>query len=82
MGAATKDLGNTTETPCPCRRLGSALPEVIEEHDRTGGSAPSFIVEWIADGPVSDPIIHSVMIGTTSQQGISFLGEGVVPESR
>lgn len=55
---------------------------VIEEDDRTGGSAPSFIVEWIADGPVSDPIIHSVMIGTMSQQGISFLGEGVVLESR
>ena len=58
------------------------LSFVIEDDDRTGGSAPSFIVEWIADAPVSDPIIHSVMIGTMSQQGISFLGEGVVLESR
>ena len=65
-------------------RLGALATTdfVIEEDDRTGGSAPSFIVEWIADAPVSDPIIHSVMIGTMSQQGISFLGEGVVLESR
>jgi hypothetical protein len=55
---------------------------VIEESDRTGGTAPSFIVEWIADSPVSDPIIQSVMIGTISQQGISFLGNGKVLESR
>jgi len=55
---------------------------VIEESDRTGGTAPSFIVEWIADSRVSDPIIQSVMIGTISQQGISFLGNGKVLESR
>ena len=55
---------------------------VIEERDRTGGSAPSFIVEWVADSPVSEPIIQSVMIGTMSQQGISFLGSGQVLESR
>jgi len=55
---------------------------VIEESDRTGGSAPSFIVEWIADRPVSEPIIQSLMIGTMSQQGISFVSNGRVLESR
>ena len=55
---------------------------VIEESDRTGRSAPSFIVEWIADRPVSQPVVQAVMIGTMSQQGISFLADGVVLESR
>ena len=55
---------------------------VIEESDRTGGSTPSFIVEWVSGNPVSDPLIQSVMIGTMSQQGISFQSEGVVLESR
>jgi hypothetical protein len=65
-------------------RLGSLASTdfVIEESDRTGGSAPSFIVEWIADRPVSEPIIQSLMIGTMSQQGISFVSNGHVLESR
>ena len=65
-------------------RLGALATTdfVIEENDRTGGSAPSFIVEWVSESPVSEPLIQSVMIGTMSQQGISFIGEGVVLESR
>lgn len=69
------------ESPMRLGALGT-MDFVIEEQDRTGGSAPSFIVEWIADSPVSDPLIQSLMIGTISQQGISFVGEGVVLESR
>jgi hypothetical protein len=60
----------------------SATDFVIEETDRTGGAAPSFIVEWVAGSQVSEPVIQSLMIGTISQQRISFLGGGEVLESR
>ena len=49
---------------------------VIEEHDVSGGTGANFIVEWSADRPVSRPVIESVMIGTRSNQGISFTSRG------
>lgn len=49
---------------------------VIPERDRTGGSGANFIVEWAAEKPVNAPIVESIMIGTYSQQGISFTSRG------
>lgn len=54
----------------------ATLDYVVGETDRTGGSGANFIVEWMAEKAVSEPIIESVMIGTTGQQGISFLSVG------
>jgi len=51
---------------------------VIKESDETGGSGANFIVTWKADQAVHSPIIESVMIGTRSQQGISFTSRGQV----
>lgn len=49
---------------------------VIPESDETGGSGANFIVEWKSDIPVNPPIVESIMIGTRSQQGISFTSRG------
>ena len=54
----------------------------VKEGDTTGGASPSFVVEWVATEPPSDPIVESVMIGTAGTQGISFLGQGRVIHSR
>lgn len=54
----------------------------IPAKDKTGGSGANFIVNWSAEKAVSAPIIQSVMIGTASQQGISFVCDGVPLESR
>jgi hypothetical protein len=51
---------------------------VVKESDETGGSGANFIVTWKADQAVHSPIIESVMIGTRSQQGISFTSRGQV----
>ena len=51
---------------------------LVERKDATGGSGANFIVEWHADEPVSAPIIETVMIDTSSQQGISFVRQGKV----
>ena len=51
---------------------------VIPEKDKSGGSGANFIVNWRAEEPVNPPIVESIMIGTQSQQGVSFTSRGVV----
>lgn len=53
-----------------------SLRHVIPEKDKSGGSGANFIVKWESDKLVNPPIIESVMIGTQSQQGISFTSRG------
>lgn len=49
---------------------------VVPESDTAGGSGANFIVEWESDKLVNPPIVESIMIGTQSQQGISFTSRG------
>ena len=49
---------------------------VIPRSDKAGGSGANFIVEWKSDKSVNPPIVESVMIGTQSQQGVSFTSRG------
>ena len=51
---------------------------VIPEKEKSGGSGANFIVEWKSDKFVNPPIVESIMIGTQSQQGISFTSRGRV----
>ena len=55
---------------------------VVPENDQTGGSGANFIVEWIAETKVFEPIIEAIMVSTASQQGISFISVGRVIESK
>jgi hypothetical protein len=54
----------------------------IEESDETGGVSPSFLVEWVATDAVSNPLVESVMIGTTGSQGVSFTCQARVVQTR
>ena len=56
----------------------ATLRYVVRESDTSGGSGANFIVKWYSDTAVSPPVIESVMIGTQSQQGISFTSRGQV----
>jgi hypothetical protein len=49
---------------------------VVPQRDNTGGSGANFIVEWSAEKPINPPIVETVMIGTQSQLGISFISRG------
>ncbi|MFO8083371.1 MAG: DUF3124 domain-containing protein [Desulfobacterales bacterium] len=51
---------------------------IIPERDKSGGSGANFIVEWKSDRLVNPPIVESIMIGTQTQQGISFTSRGQV----
>ncbi len=45
---------------------------VVPAPDKTGGSGANFIVKWTSKAQMNAPIVESIMIGTQSQQGISF----------
>ncbi len=55
---------------------------VIDSSDNSGGLGANFIVEWIAQTEVSEPIVEAVIIGTSFQQGISWISPGKVIKSQ
>ncbi len=54
----------------------------INRNDTSGGLGANFIVEWVAQTRISEPIVEAVMIGTDFQQGISFTSTGRVIKSQ
>jgi len=53
----------------------------IPDQDTSGGAGANFIVEWVAEQTVTEPIVETVMISTSFQQGISFTAAGRVKPS-
>ncbi|MBL7897614.1 MAG: DUF3124 domain-containing protein [Crocinitomicaceae bacterium] len=69
------------EKPIELKPLQSA--EFVVEHDESeGGAGANFIVGWSSDSKINPPVIQAVMIGTSSQQGISFVTNGVPLEKK
>jgi hypothetical protein len=80
-----KEIKSYLDKPVRLPALGTT-EVVIERDDASGGSGANFLLEWYADRPVTEPIVEAIMIGTGSQQGISFARRGsviseVVPDS-
>lgn len=50
---------------------------IIKESDRSGGFGAHFIVRWKSGHDVNPPIMETVIIGSSGQQGISFTSRGV-----
>ena len=50
----------------------------IAANDTSGGSGANFIVEWVAEKTVYEPVIEAVMISTSFSQGISFVSPAKV----
>jgi len=69
--------------PRPVQLIALASTDVvIDLRDTSGGSGANFIVEWVAEKKISDPVVEAIMIGTESSQGISFTSPGKVIKSR
>lgn len=49
---------------------------VIEENDTVGGWGANFVVEWVAEQPVYEPVIEAVMVSARGTHGISLLSVG------
>jgi len=63
--------------PVPLDPLSSTR-HIIHRDDKDGGSGACFIVKWEAKEKTNPPVIETIMIGTQSQQGISFTSRGEV----
>ncbi|MDZ8054272.1 MAG: DUF3124 domain-containing protein [Aulosira sp. ZfuVER01] len=50
----------------------------VNRTDTSGGSGANFIVEWVSQKAISEPIVEAVMIATEFQQGVSFVSPGKV----
>lgn len=74
QGQLTKDLLSQPQQLGPL----AATDFFIEQQDASGGLGSNFIVEWVAEQPVYEPVVEAVMIGTVSSQGISFISPGRV----
>ena len=68
-------LKNYLSNPLTLKPLES-VRYVVPEKDKAGGSGANFIVVWQSDQQVNSPIVEAVMIGTQSQQGLSFTSRG------
>jgi hypothetical protein len=56
---------------------------VIESSDTSGGWGANFLVEWVAEEPVHEPVIEAVMVSREGVEGVSFISTGrVVSEQR
>ena len=52
----------------------------VARDDKSGGSGANFIVEWVAEKKVSNPLVESIMITTSGTQGFTFTSRGQVIE--
>jgi hypothetical protein len=68
---------NALEMPIEIPPLASA-DYLVESEDTSGGIGANFIVEWVAETEITEPVIESLMIATTGNQGISFISPGRV----
>lgn len=75
-----KLVRNYLEQPIEIAALAST-DFFVNSSDRSGGSGAKFIVEWVAQTSVSEPIVEAIMISTAFQQGISFVSPGKVIEN-
>lgn len=49
---------------------------VVERSDTLGGVGANFIVEWVAETKVTEPVVEAVMISASGTQGLSLISPG------
>lgn len=50
----------------------------VSQPDKRGGIGANFIVEWVAETPVTEPVVEAVMIGVSGAHGLSWSSPGRV----
>lgn len=62
------------------QRLGplASTDFFVDAGEQTGGVGTNFVVEWIAEQPVYEPIVEALMLSTSGTQGLSFASPGRV----
>lgn len=62
------------------QRLGpmASVDFFVGENEQAAGVGTNFIVEWVAEQPVYEPVVEALMLSTSSTQGLSFTSPGRV----
>jgi len=62
------------------RQLGplASTEFFVDGDEQSGGLGTNFIVEWVAEQPVFEPIVEAIMLNTDNTQGISLTSPGRV----
>jgi hypothetical protein len=62
------------------RQLGplASTDFFVDADEQSGGLGTNFIVEWVAEQPVFEPIVEAIMLNTNNNQGISLTTPGRV----
>jgi hypothetical protein len=55
---------------------------LVAQKEIEGGSGANFMVKWVSDTKVNEPVIEAVMIGIEGQTSISFVRAGVAIEEK
>jgi hypothetical protein len=61
--------------PIAMRPLGT-IEVIIPAEDVRGGAASNFIVTWAGAGPIAEPMVEAVMIGSQENTSYSFISTG------
>ncbi len=63
--------------PRPLEALAST-DFFVDADEQSGGLGTNFIVEWVAEQPVYEPVVEAIMLNTSNSQGISLTSPGRV----
>ena len=50
----------------------------IAQSDTIGGIGANFYLKWISDTLVNEPVVEAIMIGSSGNQGYSWISKGLV----
>jgi hypothetical protein len=81
LGQDGQPVRDYLEKPLRIAPLASAS-FFVAESDSKAGALASFLVEWIAQQPVTSPVVETTMVGIGGTQGVSFVCQGRVIASR
>lgn len=71
-GSRIKDY---IEKPVNLGPLASA-DFLVERRDSAGGVGANFLIEWVAESAVQEPLIEAVMVGHVGNRSVSFVRSG------
>ena len=72
---AGKLVQSYLKEPMALRPFGT-IEIVIPAEDERGGVASNFIVSWAGAGPMAEPMVEAVMIGSQDNTSYSFVSAG------
>ena len=63
------------DAPVAIRPYGT-IEVFIAVDDNRGGTSANFVVSWAGAGPIAEPLVETVMIGTVGTTSYSFISQG------